>query len=128
MTIQFQILLFLTALITVYYMIRRIRKSQMKIEDTLYWFFVSVILVLFAIFPHIADGLMNYLGILSSVNFIFLVFIFLLLIKVFLLSITVSKLQYKLDTLIQEYALDRKDLTDKEAQKISQNNAEENEI
>lgn len=124
MTIQFQVLLLITAILTVYYMVRRIRKSQMKIEDTLYWFFVSVILILLAIFPNIADVFMEFLGIQSPVNFVFLVFIFLLLIKVFLLSITISKLQYKLDSLVQEYALDNKDLVDKisEEKNISKEN------
>lgn len=117
MTIQFQLLLLITAALTVYYMARRIRKSQMKIEDTLYWFFVSVILMLLAIFPHICDVLMDFFGIISPVNFVFLVFIFLLLVKVFLLSITVSKLQYKLDLFMQEYALDKKEYIDEVSMK-----------
>ncbi|MEG0770496.1 MAG: DUF2304 domain-containing protein [Clostridia bacterium] len=109
MTILLRIILILVSLFTVFYMLRRIRKSQMNIEDTVFWMVFAFGLLLFSIFPSLADVLAKLLGVGSTVNFLFLSIIFLLLIKQFLMTIKISNLETKLKTLVQKIAIQNND-------------------
>ena len=41
------------------FMLRSIKKSKMRIEDTISWAFLTLIIVLLALFPQIGDFLTN---------------------------------------------------------------------
>lgn len=105
MTISFRIILALVSIITCWFVLRKIRKTQMQIEDALYWILVSIGLVLLSIFPQIVTFFSDLIGVESDTNFVFLVMIFVVLIKLFFLSLNISQLKCKLKTLIQEQAL-----------------------
>lgn len=105
MSITLRILLAVISFFTSWYALRKIRKSQMQIEDALYWIIVSGGLVVLSIFPQIAIFFSNLIGIESASNFVFLIMIFMVLIKLFFLSLDVSQLKHKLILLIQENAL-----------------------
>lgn len=107
MSIVLRIVLFAASVLTMMYIIRKIRKSKMRIEASFFWIFFSFLCVLFATFPGIARLLAKIIGINSPVNFLFLLFIFLLLIKVFALSIKISRLENSLSELAQKIALDK---------------------
>ena len=81
MTIWFQVVLTIVSILTCGFILRSIRKSQVQINDALFWIFFSIVLLVFSIFPKLAEKIANALGIVSAVNFIFLFIIFLLLIK-----------------------------------------------
>ena len=76
-----KIILIIVCTMTCYYTLRKIRKSQMQIEDSLFWILISIVLVIISIFPQIADFMSKLLGIGATVNFVFLAMIFILLIK-----------------------------------------------
>ncbi len=104
----FQIILFFVTLLTCIYILRKVRKSQIRIQDCVFWIYLPFVLLVVCFFPKLAVFAANVLGIGSTVNFVFLTVIFLLLLQLFLLSMKVSKLQNKLEELIQEYAIDKK--------------------
>lgn len=106
MTIVLRCILIAVSLITMIYIVRKIRSSRMQIEDSLFWLLFSVILVVFAVVPGVPDILANFVGIYSTVNFLFLFFIFILLIKVFMMSLRMSQLENRVRELTQEIAID----------------------
>lgn len=95
--------------LTVIFVFRKIRKSQFKIGDTLYWMLFCLFLLLMAIFPKTIYSVSDFIGFESPSNFIFVVIIFLLLIKIFLLDLRVIKLEDKVTKFAQKYALDHED-------------------
>ncbi|MBQ8649268.1 MAG: DUF2304 domain-containing protein [Clostridia bacterium] len=101
-----RILMIIVSVIVMVFVFRKIRKSHFVIEDSFYWILLCVLLLVFSIFPKICYSLSDFLGFEAPSNFIFLVIIFLLLAKVFFLSVKISKLQTKLDNLVQRYAID----------------------
>lgn len=100
-----RVLLLLAALVTAAWILYKIRKLKVKMEDAIFWVVFAGVLCLLAIFPEITYRLTDLIGILSPANLIFLVVIFLLLEKVFTLSIIVSQLEEKVNILSAEIAL-----------------------
>lgn len=109
MSIALRVLLFIGAAWMAYYMLRKIRKAQMQIEDALFWIIVAFMFVLLGTFPSVAVFAASVLGIQSPANLVFLVTIFLLLLKVFALTKKVSILEHKFKNLVQRYAIDEHD-------------------
>ena len=100
-----RILLLIAAVITAVWILRKIRKLKVKMEDAIFWVVFAVILAILGIFPEISFWLTGKLGVQSPANLIFLLMIALLLEKVFTLSIIVSQLEDKIDVLSAEIAL-----------------------
>lgn len=109
MTIELRIILVIVSFATAALMLRRIRRSKVRIEDSVFWIVLSVIILVMSIFPQIADACASALHIYLTTNFLFLFFIFVLLVKLFTMSVTVSQLESKLDRLVQEQALAEKE-------------------
>lgn len=106
MSITLRIFLMMGSLITAIYFLKRIREAKVQIEDTLFWFLASFALVIVSVFPKIADVATEILGIMSTVNFIFLFIIFILILKIFSLTIKISILDNKLKQIAQKIGLD----------------------
>ena len=100
------IILLIASFITAVFVFVKIKKSQFKIGDTLYWLFFCLFLVVMSIFPKAVYWISNLIGFEASSNFIFVAIIFLLLVKIFLLDARVSKNEDKLTKLSQKYAID----------------------
>ena len=100
------IVLIAASLITAIFVVRKIRKSQFKIGDTLYWLVFCLFLLLMSIFPKAVSWVSDLIGFEAASNFIFVAIIFLLLVKIFLLDARVSKNEDKLTKLSQRYAID----------------------
>ena len=100
-----RVVLVLISILSCSFVIRKIRKAQIRIEDTLFWLVVSIGILVLGIFPQIAYILADALQIQSPVNFVYLVFIFILLFKVFILTVQVSQLQEKIKNLTQNIAI-----------------------
>lgn len=94
------------SLITAIFVFIKIKKSQFKIGDTLYWLIFCLLLLVMSIFPKAIFWISNLIGFESPSNFIFVAIIFLLLVKIFLLDARVSKNEDKLTKLSQKYAID----------------------
>ena len=84
MTLTLRIVLIVASVLVVFYTIRKIRKSQLNIDDSVFWIGFSVMLLIMSIFPQVVTFFTQLLGITSPVNFVFLFVIFLILIKLFL--------------------------------------------
>ena len=109
MTTGMRIFLIVGSVLTCAYVLSKIRKSRMKMENSLFWIFFSFILVLLGIFPGIAEWFAKLLGVMSTVNLVYLVIIFLLLIKIFLQDQKAAQTEAKLVHMAQTYAIDRKE-------------------
>ena len=83
----------------------KIRKSRIDIDEAVFWILLSVMFVIFALFPAVPDMLAALLGIYSTANFLFLFMIFILLIKLFSMSMQIGALEERIRTLVQELAL-----------------------
>lgn len=106
MTFTFRVVLIVVCGLTCWYTLRKIRKSQMQIEDSLFWIILSFGLAGISIFPRAAEYMAEMLGILSPANFVFLAVIFLLLMKVFTLTLKYSQLEEKLKRLVQRLTIE----------------------
>ena len=100
-----RILLIIAASFTAYWILSRIRKHKVKLEDAIFWVCFAFVLVIIGVFPQILYWLANLLGIMSPANLVFLVIIFLLIAKVFVLAIKNSQLEDKIEVLAAEVAL-----------------------
>jgi Uncharacterized conserved protein len=88
----------------------RIRKSKVRLEDTLFWIVTGVVLCVLGLFPEISYRMASMLGFQSPSNFIFLLMICLLFEKVLTISIVHSQLEDKYVIMVAEIALRCKDL------------------
>ena len=104
-----RVLLIIGSLLTSAYVLRRIRKSKMRTEDSVFWLLFSGILVLLGLFPGIAITLSNWIGVQSAANLVYLVVIFLLLIKVFAQDQKITKLSAQVTSTIQSIAISDKE-------------------
>ena len=110
MSTIFRITLTAVSILTCAYVFRKIRKSQMRIDDAIFWIFFCIGVVVLSIFPQIASAMCDILGMEAPVNFVFLVFIFILIIKNFSMSVKISQLEEKLGNLAQRHELDNHEL------------------
>lgn len=109
MSITLRIALFLVSLLTCGWVLWHIRKSRVKIEDSVFWLLFSAFLLIISIFPQIVSWGAKITGVMSPSNFIFLAVIFILIVKVFRMSIRISQLESKLQRLAQAIAIREKD-------------------
>ena len=105
MSLELRITLIVVSLFAFIFCLRMIRKSSMKIDDAVFWFFVAGLIFLFALFPGIPISISKALKVESPVNFVYLAVIFLLLYKVFMQTLKISSLQTKIEVLVQEMAI-----------------------
>ena len=103
MSLALRILLMIFSVGFVYFVLKRIHKDQLRIQDSIFWILLSVLVLILAFFPQIAIG-MAQLGIISPVNFVFLVFIFCAFIKIFSMAAKISNLEDKINKLSYEEA------------------------
>ena len=109
MTVIFRVILVLVSILTMAFMMRKIRQAKVQIEAALFWVIMALILVVFSLFPAVADACAHMLGIYSTPNFLFLFMIFLLIVKVFGMTLQMSQMESRQKELVQRIALDQKD-------------------
>ncbi len=114
MTMTLRIALILVSMGTLFLMMRKIRQSKVQIESVIFWIVLALVLVVFSIFPGVADFLAHLLGIYSTANFLFLFMIFVLIVKEFYMTLHVSQLETKLKELVQQMALEEKKAEEKQ--------------
>ena len=113
MTVILRCVLIIVSILLTFFVLRKIRQSKVKIEDSIFWVMFALMMVVFSIFPGLADILSDFVGTYSTSNFIFMFVIFILLVKVFFLSLKISQLESRVTELIQQLALDRKEEADR---------------
>ncbi len=105
MSAALRVMLILISVLVVIFVLKKIRKAQLKIDDALYWIISSFLLLLLSIFPGIAIWASDLLGVFSPANFVFLVMIFVVLMKLFSVSVDLSVQKNRLNHLVQKLAL-----------------------
>ena len=111
MSIYLRIILVVISMLSMLNILKRVRKSKLQIEYSIFWIVFSILLILVAVFPQPMFVLAQILGIQS------------LLIKLFNMTIEVSQLQYKQQELVQKIALDENKKTEKKSSKGKQEEA-----
>ena len=112
MTLVLRILLLIGALFAMGIVINSVRKSKIRISDSVYWVVSAGILVLFALIPQLAYFFSGLFGFMSPANFVLMLVIVMILIRLFHQSCAISKLTYKVEQLSSELALRDKDARD----------------
>lgn len=113
----FRGLLVVVSIFFFWYILRKIRKSQLQIEHAIFWVGLSVVFIIFSVFPQSVYFLTNICGMVAPVNFLFLAMIFILLLKTFTMSIRMGQLEEKIKNLTQQVAIKNNE-TDKEIEEL----------
>ncbi len=103
--IELRIVLIVMAFFTFAFMVRYIRKSKVKIEDTFFWIIFSGIIIIASVFPQIFFWAADLIGISAPINFVLLFIIFLMILKMYTLTLKVSMLELKIIELTQNIAI-----------------------
>ena len=69
MTTTLRIALILVSLGTFAMIMRKIRQSRMQIESAIFWIVLALVLVVYSVFPKVADACAGLLGIYATTNF-----------------------------------------------------------
>ena len=105
MSLVLRIALIIVSFLVVLFVLKKIRRSQLYIDDAIYWIVSAFLLLLLSIFPQIAVWASEMLEIQSPANFVFLIMIFMILIKLFNMAIELSVQKHRINRLVQKLAL-----------------------
>lgn len=109
MSIAIRIALIVCAFALFAFVMWNIRKSKLRIQDSLFWFLLSAVVLVMAFFPGLVSECSRLFQFQAPVNFVFLAFIAILLVKLFTMSIRASQLETKLEELTQQIAIREKE-------------------
>ena len=104
MSVTLRVILIISSFIAFYLCIAKIKKSQLKIENSVTW--------MLSIFPNVVVWISEKLGFVAPVNFIFLVMIAFLLMQIFIDNIHITSLNEKIKDLDHYIALKEKEEKD----------------
>lgn len=104
MSLALRILLMIFSVGFVYFVLKRIHKDQLRIQDSIFWILLSVLVLILAFFSADCDWHGAASGHHQPVNFVFLVFIFCAFIKIFSMAAKISNLEDKINKLSYEEA------------------------
>lgn len=107
MSLALRLCLVFASLATLLFVLRKIKKSQIQLDDSLFWILFSGLIFLASLFPQVFSYAAEILQVESPANFVFLVFIFILFAKCFSLSVKLSQETAKTRELIQQLAIER---------------------
>lgn len=105
MSLLFSATLLFGALLTFLLILRKIRKAEVTIADSTFWFLFALSLVLMGVFREIPFFFANVLDIESPANFVFVYVIAVLVLREFYTTIEMSQLRAKVRNLVQNQAL-----------------------
>ena len=105
MSMTLRVLLIIFAAFVVNFVLRKLKKSQMQVLDSLFWLMFSLSFVLLGVFPEIALFISSELGFMSASNFVFLYVIAVLVMRDFSNSLRISKQEERINGLAQSIAL-----------------------
>ena len=91
MSIMLRILLISMSVLSLVYVVWRIRNSKMQIEYALFWIVLAALMIVLSIFPQIVYWITIKMGMISAANVVYLFIIAILLLKVFMMTIEQGK-------------------------------------
>ena len=113
MQIGLRVLLIVGAVCMLFFVLNKIRKSQLQTDYAVFWFIFAGCLVIVSMFPQIVYWLCSLIGIESPANLVFLLVFVILIIRLLTASVEIAKLKSKIERLTQSVALFNKDYLDK---------------
>ena len=102
---QIRLVLVLGSLITVAFVLRRVRQARMQIEDSIFWLLFAFFMFILSLVSQVAYWVSNVFRFQSPINVVYLAIIFILLVKQFFMSIQLSQMDSKIRALTQKVAL-----------------------
>lgn len=108
---QLQLCLIFASIAVYLFVIYKIRKSNVRIDDMIIWIIGSVILLILSIFPVISDYLSEIIGFRTAANLIFTSILGFLFLMVFTLSIKLSQQHEKMKELTHKIAMLERELS-----------------
>ena len=108
---QLQLCLIFASVAVYLFVIYKIRKSNVRIDDMIIWIIGSVILLILSIFPVISDYLSEIIGFRTAANLIFTSILGFLFLMVFSLSIKLSQQHEKMKELTHKIAMLERELS-----------------
>ena len=99
MSITLRILLIICSVISFILCVKKIKKSELKIVNSVIWLLGSILLVLMSIFSDAVTWVSSALGFEAPVNFVWMCAIGFLLVELFLDNIRISNLNEKVKDL-----------------------------
>lgn len=104
---ELQYFFIVASICTFIFVIKKIQKHGLDIDDAIIWILWAIFLLVISIFPQIPTWISNHLGFMSTSNFIFCLFIFFLYIMLFNQNAQISKLKEKQKELIQKLSINK---------------------
>ena len=116
------ILLVLGSIFTFLFIMRLIRKSTVRIEDTFFWIFFAIVLIILSLFPDLAYFIAHRLGFQAPINLVYVAIIFVLIVNQFAMSLKISRLTIKQKELAQQVAINNNSINSElEKDSVSEN-------
>lgn len=100
------------SVLSLVYVVWKIRYSKMQIEYALFWIVLSILMIIMSVCPELVYWMTRSLGMMSPANLVFFFIIGVLLLKVFMMTIEISDLENKVKDLVQQIAINEKVQTD----------------
>ena len=107
MSISLRALLSVSAAVVLLFVVRKLKKSQIQVLDSLLWLLFSLSFVILGIFPEIAIDCSVLFCFVSPSNLVFLYVIAVLVVRDFCNSLRLARLEERLNSLVQAVALDK---------------------
>lgn len=118
MSVMLRIFLIAMSVISLLYVIWRIRHSKMQIEYALFWIIFAFLLIILSVFPQIVYWVTDKMGMISPANVVYLFIIAVLMMKTFMLTIELSSLETKFKDLAQQVGIyEKRHADDKKGKK-----------
>lgn len=105
MSLSLRFFLILGSFGTLLYFIRKIRKSKLKINHSIFWMVFGLVLLFLACMPSSIYMISTFLGFQSPVNLVYVLVIFMLVLKLFTNTMKLSKLNEQVAALTQALAI-----------------------
>lgn len=105
MSLLFSATLLISALLIFWLILRKIRRSEVTIADSTFWFLFALSLVLMGVFRQIPFFFAGIFGIESPANFAFAYVIAVLILREFYSTVEISQLRARVRGLAQKEAL-----------------------
>lgn len=105
MSLLFSATLLISALLIFWLILRKIRRSEVTIADSTFWFLFALSLVLMGVFRQIPFFFAGIFGIESPANFVFAYVIAVLILREFYSTVEISQLRARVRRLAQKEAL-----------------------
>ncbi|MCJ0567976.1 DUF2304 domain-containing protein [Enterococcus cecorum] len=102
------IVILIVSIIFVYYVVRSINKNKILLSNALFWIFVGIIMIVFAVIPIIPDTISSLLGFEVTSNFLLFMAVIFLLVYSFTQSLQISRLKLQLTEIVQKISIDNK--------------------